>query len=159
MEYTPGVPTTFTKGDLFETPELRAYAQACSCTGAMDVGVGVAFRKRWPLMAAEFQAVCEDKRFHLGDVFVWVDGETTVYNLGVQENWKARARLAALAKAVRRMVELASHAGVTRIGLHRIGTGLGGLEWPRVKNVLEQVGVETTVELVVFEQFIRARTP
>jgi len=122
----------------------------------MDTGVGVAFKKRWPRMAAEFEVLCADKRFHLGDVFVWAEGDISVYNLGVQENWKAHAKIAALARAVRRMVELASHAGVKRIGLHRIGTGLGGLEWPRVKDVLTQIGGETPVELVVFEQFIRA---
>lgn len=153
------MPAIFTKGDLFETPQLHAYAQGCSCTGAMDVGVGVAFQKRFPAMAEEFLKLCADKRFHLGDVFVWGEGQTTVYNLGLQENWKQRARLAALTRAVRRMVELAAHAGVMRIGLPRIGTGLGGLEWPRVKNVLTQIGIETPVELVVFEQFVRARNP
>jgi O-acetyl-ADP-ribose deacetylase (regulator of RNase III) len=153
------VPTIFTKGDLLGTSDLDAYAQGCSCTGALDVGVGVAFKKRWPGMAEEFLALCADKRFHLGDVFVWIEGKNTIYNLGLQENWKERARLAALTKAVRRMVELAVPAGVTRIGLPRIGTGLGGLEWLRVKSVLTEIGAETPVELRVFEQFIRARQP
>lgn len=156
-EYAGLVPTIFTKGDLFATKDLDAFAQGCSCTGALDVGVGVAFKKRWPGMADEFLALCADKRFHLGDVFVWIQDETTVYNLGLQENWKERARLPALTRAVRRMVELAGPAGVKRIGLPRIGTGLGGLEWPRVKSVLSEIGAETPIDLVVFEQFIRAR--
>jgi O-acetyl-ADP-ribose deacetylase (regulator of RNase III) len=151
------VPTIFTKGDLFATTDLHAYAQGCDCTGSMDVGVGVAFKKRWPGMAEEFRALCAAKRFHLGDVFVWIEADTTVYNLGLQENWKARAKLAALSKAVRHMVELASVSGAMRIGLPRIGTGLGGLEWPRVKSVLTLIGNETPVELVAFEQFVRAR--
>ena len=35
--------------------------------------------------------------------------------------------------------------------------GASGLEWPRVKSVLTDVGKETPITFVVFEQFIRAR--
>jgi hypothetical protein len=38
----------------------------------------------------------------------------------------------------------------------RLGAGLGGLDWPRVKSVLTAIGDETPVTLVVFEQFVRA---
>jgi O-acetyl-ADP-ribose deacetylase (regulator of RNase III) len=151
------VPATFTKGDIFNTPGLSAYAQGLSCAGTMDAGMAAAFKKRWPRMAEEFRARCEDGRFHLGDVFVWSEEGATVYNLAIQEHWKKKAKLAALAKAVRRMVELATHAGIERVGLTRIGTGLGGLEWPRVKSILTEIGAETSVHLVVFEQFVREK--
>jgi O-acetyl-ADP-ribose deacetylase (regulator of RNase III) len=150
------MPTTFTKGDLFNTEGIRAYAHGCNCAGTMDAGVAVAFKKRWPRMFEEYAARCADGRFHLGDVFVWNDGSVVVYNLATQEHWKKKAKLPALAKALRKSVELAAHAGVERIGLPRIGAGLGGLEWPRVKSVLGVVGGETPVTLVVFEQFVRA---
>jgi O-acetyl-ADP-ribose deacetylase (regulator of RNase III) len=150
------MPTTFVKGDLFETPGIRAYAHGCNCAGAMSAGVAVAFKKRWPRMFEEYAVRCADGRFHLGDVFVWSEGDAVVYNLATQEHWKTKARLPALKKALRRTVELAALAGVERVGVPRIGAGLGGLDWPRVKSVLEEVGGETAVTLVVFEQFVRA---
>jgi O-acetyl-ADP-ribose deacetylase (regulator of RNase III) len=54
------------------------------------------------------------------------------------------------------MAELAQKAGLDRVGLPRIGAGKGGLDWPRVKKILSEVGEETTVTFVVFEQFIRS---
>jgi O-acetyl-ADP-ribose deacetylase (regulator of RNase III) len=153
------MPTSFVKGDLFQTPGIRAYAHGCNCAGAMDAGVAVAFKKRWPRMFEDYAARCADGRFHLGDVIVWNEGEEVVYTLAIQEHWKKKAKLPALARALRRAVALAEHAGVERIGLPRIGTGLGGLEWPRVKRVLDEVGAETKVTLVAFEQFIRAAEP
>lgn len=150
------MPTTFQKGDLFNTDGIRAYAHGCNCVGAMNAGVAVAFKKRWPLMFEEYAARCADRRFHLGDVFMWSDGDVVVYNLATQEHWKKKAKLPALARALRKMVELATNAGVERIGLPRIGAGLGGLDWNRVKSMLTEVGAETTVNLVVFEQFVRA---
>lgn len=155
------MPTTFVKGDLFNTPGIRAYAHGCNCAGAMDAGVSVAFKKRWPHMFEQYQLRCSERRFHLGDVFVWNDaeGDEVVYNLAIQEHWKKKSTLPAFAKALRKMVELAALAGVERIGLPRIGAGLGGLDWLRVKKILNEVGAETTVTLVVFEQFIRAEPP
>ena len=150
------MPVSFIKGDLFNTPGLRAYAHGCNCAGAMDSGVAVAFKKRWPRMFEEYAARCADGRFHLGDVFVWSEGDVSVYNLAIQEHWKKKAKVPALTRALRKTVELAALAGVERLGLPRIGAGLGGLDWPRVKSVLAAIGAETTVTLMVFEQFVRA---
>jgi O-acetyl-ADP-ribose deacetylase (regulator of RNase III) len=152
------MPTSFVKGDLFNTPGIRAFAQGCNCAGTMDAGVAVAFKKRWPGMFEDYAARCADHRFHLGDVAPWNEGEVVVYSLAIQEHWKKKAKLPALARALRRMVALAEHAGVERVGLPRVGAGLGGLDWPRVKSVLEEIGAETQVTLVVFEQFVRAET-
>lgn len=150
------MPVIFTQGDLFATPDLHAYAHGCTCTGSMDAGIGLTFKKRWPQMAQEYQTLCADNRFHLGDVFAWSDEVVTIYNLAVQENWKSRAQLAALKRALLHMVEIAPRAGVKRIGLPRLGTGLGGLDWQRVRSVLQEIGDSTEVELVVFDKFVRA---
>jgi len=149
------MPVIFTKGDIFQTEGLRAYAQGVNCAGSMDAGIALAFKKRWPRMFDDYLARCQDGRFRLGDVFVWSEGEETVYNLAIQEHWKTKAKVAALVKALHRMIQLASAVGIERIGLPRIGAGLGGLDWPRVKKVLTEIGDETTITLVVFEQFVR----
>lgn len=150
------MPTSFVKGDIFNTDGLSAYAHGCNCAGRMDAGIAVAFKKRWPRMFEQYELLCADGRFHLGDVFVWVEGNETVYNLAIQEHWKKKSQLAALVKALRKMLGLANGAGIDRIGLPRIGSGLGGLDWPRVRKVLSETGQEASVELVVFEQFIRS---
>jgi O-acetyl-ADP-ribose deacetylase (regulator of RNase III) len=151
------MPVVFTKGDLFATEGLHAYAQGCNCAGAMGAGIAIEFKKRWPRMFEEYEVRCTDKRFKLGDVFVWTEEGTTLYNLGIQEHWRKKSQLPALAKSLRAMVQLAATSGIERVGLPRIGAGLGGLDWMRVKRVLNDVGAETKVSLEVFEQFVRAR--
>jgi len=154
------MPTTFIKGDIFHTEGLRAYAQGCDCAGGMDVGVAVAFKKKWPKMFEEYCARCADGRFRLGGVFEWHEGDEVVYTLGIQEQSAKKAKMNALTTSLKAMIELASKAGIARVGLPRIGAGPSGLEWPRVKKILSEVGQETSVTLVVFEQFIRnAATP
>ncbi len=151
------MPTSFVHGDLFSTPKVRAYAQGVGCAGTMDAGVSIAFKKRWPRMFEDYKARCADQRFHLGDVQVWSEGDETIFNLGIQEHWKKKATLPALNRALAKMLTLATAAGVTTIGMPRIGAGLGGLEWRRVKDVLTELGDTTDIALVVFEKFVRER--
>ena len=151
------MPVVFLKGDIFATEGLAAYAHGCNCAGAMGAGIAIEFQKRWPRMYQEYALRCADRRFQLGDVFPWIENGVTVYNLATQEHWRKKAQLPALAKALRTMTALATSAGIERVGLPRIGAGLGGLDWMRVKRVLSEVGAETKVSLEVFEQFIRAR--
>jgi len=153
------MPAIFEKGDLFHTDGLRTYAHGCDCAGQMDKGVAVAFKKKWPLMYEEYRARCQDGRFRLGDVFAWNEGEEVVYSLGIQEQSTQKAKIPALTKSLKTMADLAKGAGIDRVALPRIGTGQGGLDWPRVKKVLSDVGRETSVTFVVFEQFIRSATP
>ncbi|HTQ46203.1 MAG TPA: macro domain-containing protein [Polyangiaceae bacterium] len=148
------MPAQFTEGDLFAAKGIRAWAHGCNCAGSMGAGIAVEFKRRFPRMFDEYRTRCADGRFGLGDVFVWSEGEMTVYNLGTQEHWRKKAQLAALAKAVTRMVSLAEKGGVERIALPRIGSGLGGLDWPKVRGVLEEAGGATGVELVVFERYV-----
>jgi O-acetyl-ADP-ribose deacetylase (regulator of RNase III) len=63
----------------------------------------------------------------------------------------------ALTQSLKTMAELALAAGIDRVGLPRIGAGPAGLDWPRVKKILNEIGRETSVTLVVFEQFIREK--
>lgn len=149
------MPATFRKGDIFHTDGLRAYAHACSSAGTMDTGISVAFKKKWPQMFEQYAASCHDGRFRLGDVLAFAEGDEVVYTLAIQEAPAKKAKISALTKSLKTMVELASAANIDRVGIPRVGTGQAGLDWPRVKKILTEVGEETKVTLVVFEQFIR----
>ena len=149
------MPTTFVKGDLFRYPGLDGLAHGCNCAGAMGKGIAVEFRRRYPRMYEEYRKRCREGSFLLGSVFPWAEGGKTIYNLGTQATWTTRAELPAIIQSLRKMVRLAQEDGVRRIGLPRIGAGLGGLDWEAVKEALAREGEGTAVELVVFEEYSR----
>ncbi len=153
------MPTLFTKGDLFNEAGISAFAHGCDCAGGMSAGVAVAFKKRWPRMFDEYAVRCQDGRFKLGDVFVWNEGKETVYNLAIQEHWKTKAKYPALVTALEKMLPLAEAAGIETIALPRIGAGLGGLDFPRVKRILTDLSKASRVTLMVFDQYVRKAPP
>jgi O-acetyl-ADP-ribose deacetylase (regulator of RNase III) len=148
--------TSFTEGDLLETEGLRAYAFAAQLDGTMDVGFASALKKRFPAFADAYATHCRDVGLAYGDVFAWTADGVTIYALGIQQAGQ-KPRLLALNEALTKLLALAREAKINRVGMVRIGTGPGGLDWTRVRKMLGEVGAKQPVKLIVFEKFVRAR--
>ena len=148
------MPTVFLAGDLFTAEHLDALAHGCNCAGAMGKGIAVEFRRRHPKMYQEYRLRCRKGSFQTGDVFFWEASIPAVFNLGTQRTWRTKAELPHIRTAITRMIALAQSRGMTRVGLPRVGAGLGGMHWPDVRSVLEELGAETEVELGVFEEYV-----
>ncbi|WP_432533677.1 macro domain-containing protein [Kineococcus arenarius] len=143
------MPTTRTHGDLFELG-LPALAHGCNCRGSMAGGIALQFQARWPDMARAYRERCLAGDFQLGDVMPWETTEgLVVYNLATQVETGADARLEAIDTTVRAALVDAERRGMDRLGVPRIGAGIGGLDWADVREVLHRAGDESPVELVV----------
>ena len=151
------MPTIFTKGDLLNTPDLHAFAHGVSSVGKLDAGISVAFTKRWPGLLPAYEQRCAERKLQLGEIFVHREGDATVYSLAIQEKATKKPTVAALERSLTAMVAHAVGAGIARIGVPRVSGGKDGLEWLRVKSILEKVADGQPVTLVVFEQFVRAK--
>jgi O-acetyl-ADP-ribose deacetylase (regulator of RNase III) len=152
------MPTAFTKGDIFETNGLRAFAFGANVDGSMDVGIAIAMKKKWPDFAEAFASHCASGAFALGDVFMWGNGEATLFALGIQRADKKHS-MTALNNSLMRMLDSAATAKIKRIGIPRVGAGPGGLDWTRVRKMLGEITVGHSVRIDVFEQFVRAPKP
>ncbi|GAA0583202.1 hypothetical protein GCM10010172_80320 [Paractinoplanes ferrugineus] len=136
-------------GDLF-AQGFRALAHGCNCRGVMGAGIAREFRRRWPAMYNTYRKACQDRLVQPGDMLPWQapDG-TMIYNLATQDRPGPHATLQAIRTSVAVMLNDAEHAGIDRIGLPRIGAGIGGLPWPDVTAVLEDIAGSSPVRLVV----------
>lgn len=153
------MPTLFVSGDLLADQSLDGIAHGCNCAGYMGAGIADSIRKRFPEMFSAYRDLCKVGKFVLGDVFPWKEDKLTVFNLATQQVGGACALLLAVDVSVRRMVLLAKQQGIQRIGIPRIGAGIGGLKWQDVKRTLEDIGKGTSVQLVVFETYVPQGTP
>ena len=138
---------TAVTGDLFGL-DLPALGHGCNCAGAMGAGIATEFRRRWPEMYVAYRSLCRSGAFRLGDVFPWDGGDVVVYNLATQPVPGPSATLRAIRKAVGRALADAEARGIARVGVPRIGAGLGGLAWGDVEAALRTAGEASPVELV-----------
>jgi O-acetyl-ADP-ribose deacetylase (regulator of RNase III) len=157
------MPIRFVAGDLFQNAfKVEAFAHGCNCQGSMGAGIAKGFRERYPAMFVEFRRRCkaEPREFNPGDCFLWkAQDRPWVFNLATQENyWRSRATYQAVEGALIQMRTEADGEGVERIGMPRIGVGLGGLSWKKVRAIIERLFGDWPGMLVVYEEYIPAQS-
>jgi O-acetyl-ADP-ribose deacetylase (regulator of RNase III) len=124
-------------GDLF-SGDCDAVGHGCNTLGVMDAGIARHFAERYPAMAEQYYALCQRGGFEPGDVFFYrsTNGKPSVLNLATQDNLR-HASLAYLEMCCKKIAESFPEWGIHKLGLPRIGTGLGKLDWADVRHVLE----------------------
>lgn len=142
---------THVTGDLFTTPGLDALGHGVNCIGRMGAGIAAEFRRRYPAMWSVYSLRCRRNELRPGGLFAWDDpSDGWIYNLATQHGTGPRATLPAIQTSVQRMLAHARAAGVRRIGLPRIGCGLGGLDWTQVRRLLETLAApDPDIDLVL----------
>jgi O-acetyl-ADP-ribose deacetylase (regulator of RNase III) len=146
--HTRGMPLHLIEGDLFEL-DVPALGHGNNCRGAMGAGIAVEFKRRYPDMYRAYRKRCLAGDFNLGDVFVWLAPDRVIYNLATQPVPEPSATLDAIERSVRAALDDAEQRGIRRVGIPRIGAGLGGLAWPDVESTLASVADDHPVELIV----------
>ena len=115
----------------------------------MGAGIAKEFKRRFPEMYREYRRRCQNGQFRLGDIFVWQADGLVIYNLATQPVPCPSATLDAVDSSIRAALADAERRGLRRIGVPRLGAGLGGLAWPDVAALLDTAAADHTVELVV----------
>lgn len=139
------------KGNIFDADDLDGLAHGVNCQGVMGAGIAKDFRLRWPVMYKGYRSLAEEGSLYPGKVFPYQSPEgRTIYNLCSQDRPGPDAKLRWVAQSVATMLDYAEDNQVRRIGIPRIGCGIGGLEWIDVRLILELLANESSVDLVAF---------
>jgi O-acetyl-ADP-ribose deacetylase (regulator of RNase III) len=157
------MPIRYVAGDLFaNAARAQALAHGCNCEGSMGAGVAVGFRERYPAMYERYRAMCkaQPRQFNLGDAWLFkAKRRPWVFNLATQERyWRCRATYEAVESALASMRRQAEGEDVTRIAMPRIGAGLGGLSWKKVREIIDRVFDGWPGTLTVYEEYVPGAT-
>jgi O-acetyl-ADP-ribose deacetylase (regulator of RNase III) len=142
------------KGDIFLADDLEVIAHGVNCRGLFGAGFALEVAKRYRWAKDEYVHAAEHRQLKPGAVVMatsdFID-EPAIAHLCTQDRPGPDAKLRWVAESVARLLDdLSYNAGNPRIGMPRIGCGIGGLEWVNVRMILEVLGNEYDGELVVF---------
>jgi hypothetical protein len=143
------MPANFVKGDVLEEAAVESGKRALAF-GA-ETGIAAAVRKRWPGLGELLDDAKggKPKSIEPGEVIEWREGDLSVFVLGIQRG-DGTPKVSWIERSLRTVLARVEKDGTRRILIPRIGG-----DWTRVKKMLGEVGATTTIDLVVFEQFVR----
>lgn len=136
-------------GDLF-TSRAQTLVNTVNCVGVMGKGVALEFKKRWPVMFADYQRRCEHKQVRLGEPYCYTrDLDISIINFPTKDHWRSSSRIADVEQGLDYLVAHVGEWGVTSLAMPPLGCGNGGLEWSEVGPLIYQKlrGLPIDVEL------------
>jgi O-acetyl-ADP-ribose deacetylase (regulator of RNase III) len=154
------VTITYKSGCLIEAldkGEVSAIAHQANCQNTMKSGVAKAIVERWPAVAEADQATKKGDPDKLGTLsFTPVFCEDCeirpVFNLYGQytygrEKGVVYTDVKALGNAMAQMKLFLDSIGIKRVGLPKLGAGLGGAKWEDVESAIitELAGLDVTI--------------
>ena len=130
---------------------LVAIGQGVNLRGVMGAGLAGQIRRLCPDIYLPYRTACRDGSLRLGGYHVYeTPGGRLIYNLASQFEPGPDARLDAIGQSVTAALADCAARGIDRLGLPRIGSGIGRLDWRLVRRELARAAATSEVVLEVY---------
>jgi hypothetical protein len=106
----------------------------------MGKGVALLFRNRLPRMYDDYRRACRDGLVRPGRMHIWVDQESgeTVINFPTKDDWRQPSRYEYIASGLDALALYLARLRGPRVIIPPLGCGNGGLDWTRVRPLIER---------------------
>ena len=130
-----------TQGNILKA-DAEALVNTVNCVGVMGKGIALQFKKAFPENFRAYEAACRHKEISPGRMFVFETGQIFnpryVINFPTKRHWRGRSRYEDIIAGTKALVEELRNRNIHSIAIPPLGCGLGGLNWHRVRAIIEE---------------------
>jgi len=142
-------------GDIFKE-DAEAIVNTVNCVGVMGRGIALQFKKTYPENYKVYATACKQKQVQPGKMFVFETGEMLnpkfIINFPTKRHWRGKSRVEDIESGLKDLHTVIKKNNIRSIAIPPLGSGLGGLNWLQVKNLIkESLTSLKDVNVVVFE--------
>lgn len=135
--------------NLFDAPADYALAHCISADFALGAGIARQFQSRFGTRD-ELKERCHDYKFIDGDCLGTGTRDTrAVFNLVTKAHFWEKPTYKSLEEALITMRFIAYISGYNKIAMPKIGCGLDGLKWSKVKTIIHRVFETSDVDILI----------
>ena len=128
----------FIDGDLFESG-ANVFVNTCNTIGVMGKGIAKEFKRRYPNMFAIYQTACKNGEIQIGKLHIYEHpGGPTIINFPTKKHWRDPSRYEWIEQGLNALCLWLSHRRGGKVALPALGCANGGLDWFRVKGMIEK---------------------
>ena len=127
-------------GDIFGE-DVEALVNSVNCVGFMGRGIALQFKNTFPENFRAYAAACKRKEVQPGRMFVFETSQLTgpryVINFPTKRHWRGKSRMEDIEAGLHALAQEIRERNIRSIALPPLGSGLGGLQWSRVRPRIE----------------------
>jgi len=131
----------YIEGNILES-KAEALVNTVNTVGVMGKGLALQFKKEFPNNFKIYQQACKDKTFGIGDLIVTEEesllyGRKTIIDLPTKTDWRKPSEYSYIDVGLKKLVTVIKESNINSLAIPSLGTGHGGLDWNKVKNIIE----------------------
>jgi O-acetyl-ADP-ribose deacetylase (regulator of RNase III) len=144
------------QGDLLKQDDVDAIVNTVNCVGVMGKGIALQFKNKWPENFKAYAAACKAGDVRLGHMFLYESGGLVkphyIINFPTKQHWRGKSELKSVADGLSDLIAHVRRLGIKSIAMPPLGCGNGGLDWAKVRPLIEEAFANLTdVEVKLFE--------
>lgn len=143
----------YTKGDLLSAT-TEALVNTVNTVGVMGKGIALQFKTRFPQNFKVYHEACKKGTFNTGQVLVVREGDLlhqkTIVNFPTKAHWKADSKYEYISTGLEALKNALLEYNIKSIAIPPLGCGNGGLDWNRVKIMIEESLSHVDCDIVVY---------
>ena len=117
--------------------EAQCIVNTVNCEGVMGKGLAYSFKKAYERNFNEYEKACKDGRLKIGEILPYEEEGKIIINFPTKNKWREKSRIEYIVTGLDKLAEYIVEKGIKSIAIPPLGCGNGGLEWSKVKGIIE----------------------
>ena len=139
----------YVKGDIFNS-QMETIVNPVNCVGVMGKGLALEYKRRYPALFLSYKSTCARKLIIPGRVYVSRQQDKKVLLFPTKDHWKDPSKYEYIDSGLTYFAKNYKALKIRSCAFPRIGCGLGGLDWEKVKALLEKHLGDLDIEIEVY---------
>jgi O-acetyl-ADP-ribose deacetylase (regulator of RNase III) len=145
----------FKQGNLLEE-NAEALVNTVNCVGVMGKGIALQFKQAFPENFRQYEKACRADEVQPGRMFTFPTSSLFypryIINFPTKRHWRGKSKIEDIKSGLKALVAEVQQLGISSIAIPPLGCGNGGLDWAKVKPLIESAFAELPdVKVIVFE--------
>jgi hypothetical protein len=144
----------YVTGNLLES-DAEALVNTVNTVGVMGKGIALQFKNAFPNNYKKYSEACKNKELNVGQLLVTeenvLSGKKTIINFPTKTNWRLPSEYKYIEAGLEELVKVIEEKSIKSIAIPPLGAGNGGLDWNKVKIILEKYLSQTKAEIFIYE--------
>jgi O-acetyl-ADP-ribose deacetylase (regulator of RNase III) len=145
----------YTRGNLLDA-ESQALVNTVNTVGVMGKGIALQFKETFPTNYKEYIDACKSQWLRPGRLLIVKDktllGERIIINFPTKTEWYQKSRYDYIESGLQALAIELQKGKIQSIAIPPLGCGNGGLQWHKVKQLIEKYLVSfSNIEIKIYE--------
>lgn len=142
-------------GNIFDS-KADALVNTVNTVGVMGKGIALQFKEAFPKNYRIYRQICKEKKLDIGEMLITEEssetcGHKTIINFPTKRHWRYPSEYSFIAQGLSALKKEIEERKIKSIAIPALGSHNGGLEWQRVKAMMEESLADLECDIHIYE--------